>query len=142
MPDGPLYPGPGNTRYPRHESARVRFKAITTALDIDGYTSHSLRHQFASEPLDDGMNIMDLSAVLGHADPSVTLRTYVHAMPRAATLRAVQWALTGTAGAGLAVQRLFIMARVRCSASRHQDQAARPPQAPAHAGRAGTEGRP
>jgi integrase len=29
------------------------------------------------------MNIMDLSAVLGHADPSVTLRTYVHAMPDA-----------------------------------------------------------
>jgi integrase len=29
------------------------------------------------------MNIIDLSAVLGHADASVTLRTYVHAMPDA-----------------------------------------------------------
>ena len=26
---------------------------------------------------------MDLSAALGHADPSITLRTYVHAMPDA-----------------------------------------------------------
>ncbi len=29
------------------------------------------------------MNVVDLSAVLGHSDPSVTLRTYVHAMPDA-----------------------------------------------------------
>ncbi len=29
------------------------------------------------------MNVVDLSAVLDHADPSVTLRTYVHAMPDA-----------------------------------------------------------
>lgn len=50
----------------------------TAALGIDGTTSHLLRHQFASECLDDGMNIVDLSAVLGHADPSVTLRIYVN----------------------------------------------------------------
>jgi hypothetical protein len=31
------------------------------------------------------MNVVDLSAVFGHADPSVTLRTYVHAMPDAET---------------------------------------------------------
>jgi hypothetical protein len=29
------------------------------------------------------MNVVDLSAVLGHADPSVTLRIYVHPMPDA-----------------------------------------------------------
>ena len=82
MPDGPLCPGP-TTRYMKYNTAWERFRAITTALKIDGYTTHSLRHQFASECLDDGMNVVDLSAVLGHADPSVTLRTYVHAMPDA-----------------------------------------------------------
>ncbi len=82
LPDGPLCPGP-TTRYMKYNTAWDRFRAITGALKIDGYTTHSLRHQFASEALDDGMNIVDLSAVLGHADSSVTLRTYVHAMPDA-----------------------------------------------------------
>jgi integrase len=84
MPDGPLCPGP-TTRYMQYGTAHERFKAITDALAVTGYTTHSLRHQFASESLDDGMNIVDLSGVLGHADPSVTLRTYVHAMPGAET---------------------------------------------------------
>ncbi len=83
LADGPLCPGRRGSRYMPYNTAWERFRAITTALDITGYTTHSLRHQFASECLDDGMNIMDLSAVLGHADPSVTLRTYVHAMPDA-----------------------------------------------------------
>ncbi len=82
LPDGPLCPGP-STRYMQYNTAWERFRAITAALKIDGYTTHSLRHQFASECLDDGMNVVDLSAVLGHADASVTLRTYVHAMPDA-----------------------------------------------------------
>lgn len=83
MPDGPLCAGPRGSRYMAYNTAWGRFKTITDALGIEGYTSHSLRHQFASECLDDGMNIVDLSAVLGHADPSVTLRIYVHAMPDA-----------------------------------------------------------
>jgi hypothetical protein len=83
LPDGPLCPGPRGTRYMQYNTARERFNAVTGALGVTGYTTHSLRHQFASECLDDGMNIMDLSAALGHADPSVTLRTYVHAMPDA-----------------------------------------------------------
>jgi integrase len=83
MPHGPLCPGARDSLYMKYGTARERFGAITQALGIDGYTTHSLRHQFASECLDDGMNVVDLSAVLGHADPSVTLRTYVHAMPDA-----------------------------------------------------------
>jgi Phage integrase family len=95
MPDGPLCPGPRGTRYMQHNTAWSRFQAITAALGIDGYRTHSLRHQFASESLDDGMNIVDLSAVLGHTDPSVTLRTYVHAMPdaeaRTRTMMNARW---------------------------------------------------
>jgi integrase len=82
LPAGPLCPGV-TTRYMLYNTVWGRFAAITAAVGISGYTTHSLRHQFASECLDDGMNVMDLSAALGHADPSVTLRTYVHAMPDA-----------------------------------------------------------
>jgi integrase len=83
MPEGPLCPGARGTRYMQYNTARTRFAAIMDALGIEGYTTHSLRHQFASEAVEDGMNVIDLSVVLAHADPSVTLRTYVHAMPDA-----------------------------------------------------------
>jgi hypothetical protein len=83
MPDGPLCPGARGTRYMQYGTARDRFRAITAALKVEGYRTHSLRHQFASECLDDGMNIVDLSAALGHKDASITMRIYVHPMPDA-----------------------------------------------------------
>ncbi|SRR5260370_3271420 len=82
MPDGPLCPGI-RTRYLPYNTAWDRFSKNTAALGVEGVTSHSLRHQFASECLEDGVNIVDLSTVLGHKDPSITLRIYVHAMPNA-----------------------------------------------------------
>ncbi|WP_300613311.1 site-specific integrase [Trebonia sp.] len=80
MPDGPLMPGI-STKYMPYPTIQDRFGRACKALGITGFTTHSLRHQFASECLESGMNIVDLSAVLGHADPSITLKTYVHAMP-------------------------------------------------------------
>ncbi len=80
MPEGPLMPGK-STKYAPYGNVADRFARACKALGIAGFTTHSLRHQFASECLESGMNIVDLSAVLGHADPSITLKTYVHAMP-------------------------------------------------------------
>lgn len=82
MPDGPLCPGQ-STRYMTYIAVWGRFTRAMKALGIKGFTTHSLRHQFASESLENGMNIVDLAEVLGHADPSITLRTYVHAVPDA-----------------------------------------------------------
>lgn len=82
LPDGPLMPG-RSTKYMPYATIQGRFTKATKGLNITGFTTHDLRHQFASECLDSGMNIADLAEVLGHSDPSVTLRTYVHAMPNA-----------------------------------------------------------
>ncbi|MBT2429378.1 site-specific integrase [Streptomyces sp. ISL-112] len=46
----------------------------------DGF--HVLRHTFASVVLHEGETIGQLAEWLGHADPSFTLRTYVHFMPQ------------------------------------------------------------
>jgi hypothetical protein len=85
MPEGPLCPGP-STRYMSYGTAYGRFKAIADALGLNGYTTHSLRHQFASEALDDlgVQNIAVLASVLGHASAETTLRVYVHPTPNAA----------------------------------------------------------
>ena len=82
LPDGPLMPGK-STRYMTYGAAWLRFKNACKAMGVTGLTTHSLRHQFASECLEGGMNVVDLSTVLGHADPSVTLKIYVHAVPNA-----------------------------------------------------------
>jgi integrase len=83
LPDGPLCPGQ-STPYQPYKPVQAKFKRLTAAMGVEGFTTHSLRHQFASESLADGMNIVDLSEILGHADVSVTLKTYVHATPDSA----------------------------------------------------------
>lgn len=77
LPDGPLAPG-RTTAYRPYNTARDCFYRAVRAMGVEGFTTHSLRHQFASEWLADGGNLADLSAILGHADATVTLRTYVH----------------------------------------------------------------
>jgi hypothetical protein len=84
LPDGPLCAGRKGT-YMSYKNIQSKFQRLTEEMGITGFTTHSLRHQFASEALEDGMNIVDLSEVLGHRDPSVTLKTYVHATPDSAT---------------------------------------------------------
>ncbi|MEU3492210.1 site-specific integrase [Kitasatospora cineracea] len=60
---------------------------------------HALRHFYASVLLDAGENIKALSEYLGHADASITLRTYTHLMPSSPdrTRRAVDALYRGSA---------------------------------------------
>ena len=44
-------------------------------------TFHTLRHTFATRAIEQGMDILVLSKILGHADPSITLNKYGHALP-------------------------------------------------------------
>ncbi|KOU01067.1 hypothetical protein ADK86_12930 [Streptomyces sp. NRRL F-5755] len=39
---------------------------------------HALRHLFASEAINEGVDVYTLADLLGHEDPSFTLRRYVH----------------------------------------------------------------
>ena len=43
-----------------------------------GVGFHTLRHTFASLLFAEGRNIRQVQALLGHSDPSFTLRVYVH----------------------------------------------------------------
>lgn len=42
---------------------------------------HDLRHTVATLLLKSGVDIRTISALLGHKDPSFTVRTYTHALP-------------------------------------------------------------
>lgn len=42
------------------------------------YTPHSLRHYYATSSIEKGANIKAISILLGHADPSTTIKMYYH----------------------------------------------------------------
>jgi integrase len=46
--------------------------------DLAAINFHSLRHSFASRCLQSGCDIKTLSELLGHANPNITLKMYVH----------------------------------------------------------------
>lgn len=54
------------------------YKEILQMLKIKPYKFHILRHTFATECVEVGMDIKSLSEILGHSDINITLNRYVH----------------------------------------------------------------
>lgn len=55
-----------------------RFKKLLDACQIPRINYHALRHTFATRCIEAGVDVKSLSEILGHADVSITLNTYVH----------------------------------------------------------------
>lgn len=54
------------------------FKRYLERIEIPGYNFHTLRHTFATNCIDSGMDIKSLSEILGHSNVQITLNRYVH----------------------------------------------------------------
>ena len=54
------------------------FKTLLKRLKIKPYKFHILRHTFASECIEVGMDVKSLSEILGHSNVNITLNIYVH----------------------------------------------------------------
>lgn len=59
------------------------FKRLLKDARIKSYKFHILRHTFATECIEVGMDIKSLSEILGHANSEVTLNRYVHSSYKA-----------------------------------------------------------
>ena len=73
-----------------------RFKAAVKVAGVrtPGRLSlHSLRHTFASLMIGNGLDVVFVSGQLGHANPTVTLRTHTHLFARAGHAQAARQAL-------------------------------------------------
>lgn len=68
--------GDGTHYLPRPKSARGWFAGAVTRSEVQSITPHDLRHTCASLAISVGSNVLALSRMLGHSDPSVTLRVY------------------------------------------------------------------
>jgi integrase len=103
LPDGPLCPGPNGTPYMPYSTAANRFGRMLEYLGISGVHTHSLRHQFASEALDDSpRELANISQVLGHDSVETTLHFYIHpsanAEQRIGAMMNARWATNPAPG--------------------------------------------
>ena len=55
-----------------------RFKKYLRDIHIKEYNFHTIRHTFATNCIDNGMDVKSLSEILGHSDVKITLNRYVH----------------------------------------------------------------
>lgn len=55
-----------------------RFKKYLKEITVKNYNFHALRHTFATNCIDNAMDIKSLSEILGHANVQITLNRYVH----------------------------------------------------------------
>lgn len=74
------------------------WRPLLKRLGLSGLDFHHLRHYYASALLNAGVPITEVSRRLGHADPSITLKIYSHALPEARSgeeLVGIEAGLTG-----------------------------------------------
>lgn len=55
-----------------------KYKTVLKNANVNYKKYHSLRHTFATNAYNNGMNIKSLSEILGHASIEITLKLYVH----------------------------------------------------------------
>lgn len=56
------------------------FELVLKNLKIPHRGFHALRHTFATRALECGMDVKTLSEILGHKNPTITLKRYVHSL--------------------------------------------------------------
>lgn len=71
----------GKTKYgAKVRSYQKTFELLLKKLNLPHRGFHALRHTFATRALEVGMDVKTLSEILGHGNPSITLRRYAHSM--------------------------------------------------------------
>lgn len=73
---GPLFPNRRGGLLLSSNFRRSVFTPVVKACHLDPLTPHDLRHTAASLAVQAGANILAVARMLGHKDPSVTLRVY------------------------------------------------------------------
>lgn len=63
-----------------HRAPQKQFAEIATRLELARSRFHDARHAFASSTLKNGVPIEEVSTLLGHSSPTLTLTTYAHVM--------------------------------------------------------------
>ena len=68
----------GTEEYVEPRTMQNRFKSTLRRCGVRPVNFHTIRHTFATDCISAGFDPKTLSTILGHADVSITLNTYVH----------------------------------------------------------------
>lgn len=68
----------GNNSFLKPRTFEYRYHKELARCNIDPVNFHTLRHTFATRCVEVGVDVKSLSEMLGHANVSITLNTYVH----------------------------------------------------------------
>ena len=68
----------GNEKYIEPRTYRKFFTKMLNILKISKLKFHSLRHTFATQAIENGIDYKTVSEILGHASVGITLNLYVH----------------------------------------------------------------
>lgn len=67
-----------NPQFVRPRTYEYRYNRLLKLSNIPHINYHALRHTFATRCIESGVDVKSLSEILGHANVSITLNTYVH----------------------------------------------------------------
>ncbi len=70
---------PDGSRFVNLDTMSREVRRVADRLGMESIHLHSLRHFAATELLAAGITVVDAAEMLGHADPSLTMRVYAHA---------------------------------------------------------------
>lgn len=68
----------GNCGYVEPRLCQYRFKKFLREAGIDDINFHALRHTFATQCVELGIDVKTISELLGHSNVNITLNRYVH----------------------------------------------------------------
>lgn len=68
----------GTTEFMKPRTLEYHFKQTLKKCELKEVNYHALRHTFATNCIQMGVDVKSLSEILGHSSVSVTLNTYVH----------------------------------------------------------------
>ncbi len=66
------------SRFIEPRTLQNKFNKITSICNIENATFHMIRHTFASNCIEAGVDAKSLSEILGHSSVNITLNRYVH----------------------------------------------------------------
>lgn len=73
-----VFPTPDGTPIQRHHTLRCGLHPLLRRAGLRTVNMHSLRHSFASMLIMEGSPVTEVSALLGHSNPTTTLSIYSH----------------------------------------------------------------